>query len=198
VRLEDALLYLVLDGGSLTADEAGELSSRAIAGGVDVVELRGGGGGTGWREAVEAVAEACRRDDALCIVGQDGELARECGADGVFLDGTESSVGQARVTVGGDRLVGAAVSTVEEITLAVEVGVDFLRHTGGPEAIGAAAGERALVGIPLFVGGVRTPTDVADIVQRGTYRIWIDSRVLEEGGVTERASEFSRELGRCI
>ena len=117
-RLGAARLYLICDstpGGRDLRD----LLPAAIAGGVDIVQLR-----DKLLDDDELVSMSrelsvlCRRLGALFIVNDRPEIALEAGADGVHVGQQDMPVGQARELVGAELLVGLSTHSPAEIDAA--------------------------------------------------------------------------------
>lgn len=125
-RLQDARLYLVMEarpGGRA----AGELLRAALAGGVDLVQLREKqADDRGLSEAAREFRTLCDAHEALFIVNDRPELALECGADGVHLGQSDASVDEARALLGGAALIGVSTHTREQIAVADRSLADYL------------------------------------------------------------------------
>ena len=194
MRLEDAFLYMILDapGGAAPAD----VCAAAIAGGVDVIHL--GAGFLADRACLESVSAVCRRDDALLVVSDNAALAQDVGADGVHLSSSSASIGQARAVMGGEGILGLSTQTGNDAMLGLEMGVDFLLHWAGTGCPGAFAGLPGAAGSALFAAGLSSLEDAQMLVDRGVYRLCIESQLLQGGDITAKAAAFSRVLGRSI
>jgi thiamine-phosphate pyrophosphorylase len=129
-RLADARLYLCTDARHDRADLA-EFADAALAGGVDVVQLRDKGpdGPLEARAelaALEVLAEACARHGALLAVNDRADVALAAGADVLHLGQDDLPVPWARKIVGDEVLVGRSAHTAAETaTAAQEPGVDY-------------------------------------------------------------------------
>lgn len=121
-RLAAARLYLICDaapGGRPLLD----VLAAAIAGGVDIVQLREKQLDDAELTALaRAAAECCRALGALFIVNDRPQVARAAGADGVHVGQQDMSVGKARELVGGESLVGLSTHTPGEIDAATPFG----------------------------------------------------------------------------
>ncbi len=193
MRLEDALLYMILDACADAA--AGEVCAAAIAGGVDVVHVQGA---TMDSALLDSVREVCHRDDALLVISDDASVASETGADGVHLSSAEASIGQARAMMGGEGILGVSTQTSNEAMLGLELGVDYILHWAGTGCPGVFAGLQGAAGSTLFAAGLSSIEDAQTLVDRGVYRLCIESRLIQDGDVTEKAAAYSRVLGRSI
>ncbi|MFE3461216.1 thiamine phosphate synthase [Nocardiopsis aegyptia] len=178
-RLDASLLYLCTDARTDRGDLA-EFADAALAGGVDIIQLRDRG--LDAREeiaALEVLRGACERHGALLAVNDRADIARAVRADVLHLGQRDLPVPMARDVIGADPVIG--------------------RSNNDPEAAAASAEEP---GSDYFcVGPVwETPTKPGrpaaglELVERaaalGTDRPWfaiggIDSdnigRVLEAG-----------------
>ena len=115
-RLRDARLYLVCDlrpGGRSLED----VLAPALAGGVDVVQLRDKQASA---EQVIAAAQAarplCDEAGALLILNDRPELVRAAGADGCHVGQDDMEPAAARERAGADRIVGQSTHFPDEVT----------------------------------------------------------------------------------
>jgi thiamine-phosphate pyrophosphorylase len=134
-RLADARLYLCTDARRSRGDLA-EFVDAALAGGVDVIQLRDKGDtgdtGVGPLEArqelaaLSVIAEACARHGALLAVNDRADIALAAGADMLHLGQDDLPVAMARRVVGDDMIIGRSTHAVDEASAAaVEPGVDY-------------------------------------------------------------------------
>ena len=129
-RLADARLYLCTDARTARGDLA-EFAEAALAGGVDVVQLRdkGADGALEARAelaALEVLADACARHGALLAVNDRADVALAAGADVLHLGQDDLPVGWARKIVGDDVVVGRSAHSADETAAAAdETGVDY-------------------------------------------------------------------------
>ena len=129
-RLATARLYLCTDARRDRGDLA-EFADAALAGGVDVVQLRDKGtdGALEAREelaALEVLAEACARHGALLAVNDRADVALAAAADVLHLGQDDLPVSWARRVVGDDVVIGrSAHSAAETLAADTEPGVDY-------------------------------------------------------------------------
>lgn len=129
-RLDDARLYLCT-GARRDRKDLAEFADAALAGGVDVVQLRekGPDGPLEAREelaALEVLAEAAARHGALLAVNDRADVALAAGADVLHLGQDDLPVTWARRVVGDEVVVGrSAHSAAETAAAAEEPGVDY-------------------------------------------------------------------------
>jgi thiamine-phosphate pyrophosphorylase len=180
-RLAAARLYLVCDskpGGR----ELPDVLRAAIAGGVDVVQLRDKhSGDVELAQTARAAGELCRRLGALLIVNDRPQIAVQAGADGVHVGQNDTPLAAVRKLVGPDALVGLSTHAPAEIDAVDGTLVDYIgvgpvhatptkpgRPAVGLELIGYAADHAS---VPYFaIGGIEAG-NVAAVVAAGARRI---------------------------
>ncbi|OQO92759.1 thiamine-phosphate diphosphorylase [Saccharomonospora piscinae] len=129
-RLRDARLYLCTDARSARGDLA-EFADAALAGGVDIVQLRDKTGGAPLEAAteiaaLETLAEACLRHGALLAVNDRADVALAVDADVLHLGQDDLPVSVARRVVGDVPVIGRSTHSLEQATeAAAEPGVDY-------------------------------------------------------------------------
>nr|BEK65374.1 thiamine phosphate synthase [Kitasatospora purpeofusca] len=125
-RLADARLYLCTDARREQGDLAGFLDA-ALAGGVDIVQLRDKGLEAKQElAALEVFADACRRHGKLLAVNDRADVAHAAGPDVLHLGQDDLPVPAARAILGEDVLIGRSCHAESEVdAAAVEPGVDY-------------------------------------------------------------------------
>jgi thiamine-phosphate pyrophosphorylase len=150
-RLENARLYLC------TPDrpDLAEFVDAALAGGVDVIQLREKG--IEARTELERLAvlkEACQRHGALLAVNDRADVALAAGADVLHLGQDDLPVSWARRIVGDEMLIGRSThDPAQAAAAAVEPGVDYF--CAGPCWVTPTKPGRPAAGLSLL-GRVRT------------------------------------------
>lgn len=123
-RLASARLYLVCDCLPGEHDLA-EFLAEAIAGGVDVVQLREKHlEGEMLLEAASVAADACDAYGALFVVNDRPDIAAAVRADGVHVGQQDMPVERVREIVGPDMLVGLSTHAPSEIDAALATAAD--------------------------------------------------------------------------
>jgi thiamine-phosphate pyrophosphorylase len=151
-RLADARLYLVCgsisDASSSDGQALPNLLREAIAGGVDIVQLREKHLPDDELVSVANAARAlCERLGALLIVNDRPHLAREVGADGVHVGQEDMPVAEVRELLGPDMLIGLSTHAPREIDA---VDADLVDYIGvGPVHATPTKPGRAAVGLDL-------------------------------------------------
>jgi thiamine-phosphate pyrophosphorylase len=208
-RLRAARLYLVCDAAP-GGREPRALLTAAIAGGVEIVQLR-----EKHRRDDELLALArelaalCRRLGALFVVNDRPAVALAAGADGVHVGQDDMPVAQVREIVGADLLVGLSTHAPAEIDRAAAMGdnpsgVDYIGV--GPVYATPTKPGRAAVGLELVryaaaharlpfyaIGGIHAE-NAASVIAAGAHRLAV-VRAIAAASDPERAA---RELRAAL
>ena len=137
-RLSTAKLYLCTDARRERGDLA-EFADAALAGGVDIIQLRDKGSVGEQRfgpleagdelAALEVLADAARRHRALFAVNDRADIARAAGADVLHLGQHDLPLKVAREIVGPGGLIGLSTHDSEQVASALAgaggAGVDY-------------------------------------------------------------------------
>ncbi len=207
-RLRRAHLYLVIgtaDCGLRTADD---VVAAALAGGVDLVQLRDKTASE--EELLEAGARfraLCDEHDALFVVNDRPDLALACGADAVHVGQDDEQIDAVRRAVGPDLLIGVSTHSPEQADAALRSDVDYFAvgpvHATptkpGRPAVGlelvryaaAHAGER-----PFFAIGGIDPGNVADVAAAGAERVAVVRAIRDAADPRAVAAELRATVVR--
>ena len=133
-RLATARLYLCTDARRERGDLA-EFADAALAGGVDVIQLRDKGSAgekqfgpleaRGELAALEVLADAARRHGALFAVNDRADIARAAGADILHLGQDDLPLSVARDVIGPEPLIGRSTHDAEQAAAAADEAVDY-------------------------------------------------------------------------
>jgi len=187
VRLAAARLYLVTDTRPGEREASGVLRA-ALAGGVDVVQLRDKTLDDDELLAHAAVFRACCDEaGALFLVNDRPDLAVAAGADGVHVGQDDLAPAAAREIVGDDRLVGRSTHSPAQVDAAA--GVDYIavgpihatptkpgRPAVGLEPVRHAA---AHARVPWFAIGGLDAANVGEAIRAGARRIVVVRAIAE-------------------
>ncbi len=203
--LAAARLYLVCDSAP-GGRELSELLPAAIAGGVDVVQLREKDLGDEELLAVARRARGlCERHGALFVVNDRPLLARECGADGVHVGQDDMPVAEVRELVGPDMLIGLSTHAPAEIDAVstagagpdyIGVGPVYATPTKlGRPAVGVELVRYAVThaSVPWFAIGGLDAHNLHDVLAAGASRVCV-LRAIAQAADPERAARELREL----
>ena len=133
-RLATARLYLCTDARRERGDLA-QFADAALAGGVDIVQLRDKGSAGEQRfgpleardelAACEILADAARRHGALFAVNDRADIARAAGADVLHLGQGDLPLAVAREIVGPDTLIGLSTHDRDQTAAAAAGAADY-------------------------------------------------------------------------
>lgn len=188
-RLAEARLYLCTDARTERGDLA-DFADAALSGGVDIIQLRdksAAGAPLDARHeltALEVLAQACVRHDALLAVNDRADIALAVEADVLHLGQDDLPVDIARRVVGEHVAIGRSThDVVQADAAATEPGADYFctgpvwttptkpgRPAAGLDLVRHAAEHRGH-GRPWFaIGGIGEDT-IDDVLRAGAQRI---------------------------
>ncbi len=146
-RLRAARLYLVSES-RVAGRPAEPVVAAALAGGVDVVQLRDkDAGDRALVAAARRLRAICDEHGALLVVNDRPALARACHADGVHVGQDDAAVADVRAAVGDDLLIGLSTHSPDQIAAAAETEADYIGV--GPVFATPTKPGRAPVGLEL-------------------------------------------------
>lgn len=203
-RLPEPCLCLVTDR---SVGEESTLVSRvaeAVAGGVDLVQLREKDLPGGQLLELAASLKEAIGGSALLIINERVDVAIACGAPGVQLGEEALPVAAARHILGTHALIGRSVHSAEGAAQAITQGADFLvvgtmyatrSHPrvcpAGPELIRRIAPNCP---VPLIgIGGINT-ANVAKVLQAGAQGVAVITSILG----APRPGEAARQLKQVM
>jgi thiamine-phosphate pyrophosphorylase len=210
-RLADARLYLCTDARTHQGDLA-EFVDAALAGGVDIVQLRDK---TADRQPLEAkqelaaleiIAEACARHNALFAVNDRADIAIAAQADILHLGQDDLPVPMARRIIGGAMAIGRSTHADGEAdAAAVEAGVDYFcvgpcwptpTKPGRPAPGLALVGHTARRGTerPWFAIGGIDANRLDSVLAAGATRVVVVRAITEAPDPTAAAAELKSRI----
>lgn len=209
-QLRAAKLYFVCDAAR-TPEELDALLGQALAGGVDVIQLRDKHAPDGaLRAAGGLFREAAAAAGALFILNDRPDLVEELGADGVHVGQEDTPVAEARAEAGEGALVGLSTHAPEQLDAALRAsaparpdyvsigpvwetptkpgrpaaGIDYVRYAAGhddPE-------------LPWFAIGSIDTSNVAEVVAAGARRVVVVRAIRD----AEEPAAIARELRAAL
>ncbi len=214
-RLADARLYLCTDARRDT-DDLADFVDAALAGGVDIVQLRDKHAGLPGLEArdelaaLETIAKACARHGALFAVNDRADIAVAAGADILHLGQDDLPVEIARRIVGDDMLIGRSTHSIAQAEAAeVEPGVDYFctgpcwptptkpgRPAPGLDLVRAVADRQ--VQRPWFAIGGIDADRLPQVLAAGASRVVVVRALTDSADPREAAEELSNALRTTV
>jgi thiamine-phosphate pyrophosphorylase len=212
-RLSDARLYLCTDARRGRRDLA-EFADAALAGGVDIVQLRDKGGepldARQELVALDVLADACVRHGALLAVNDRADIALAAGADILHLGQDDLPVPWARHVLSNDIVIGRSTHDAAQADVAaVEPGVDYFstgpcwptptkpgRPAPGLDLVRHAASQadQTQHGRPWFaIGGIDIDR-LDEVIAAGARRIVVVRAITEAENPRAAAEQLAEKL----
>ena len=205
--LRERLLYGILDLSYVDVLDAPRVTQSMIAGGVDIVQLRG------KTQEVEKLTELAAelhfitsKNDVPLIINDHAEVARWVALEGVHLGQDDMSIAEAREIAGRNLLVGRSTHSFEQAVAAQKEDADYIGF--GPlfatptkpdyPPIGLSAIRRVYdaLRIPIFcIGGIKLD-NLMHVIAAGAQRVVIVSGLLKAPDVVDYARACKNLLTR--
>jgi len=206
LHLLQGRLYGILDLGYLPATRMFAVGEAMIRGGVDIIQLRAK---NAEPEEVLALAQKLKplfaRQEALFIINDHPDVAREVDADGLHIGQDDGTVAEARAKLHADQLVGKSTHSVDQAVAAAKEGADYIGI--GPlfptptkpdyPAVGLDLIHqvRQRVDIPQFcIGGIKLE-NLREVVAAGATRAVVVSGILQAEDVTDYCLKLKSLVG---
>jgi thiamine-phosphate pyrophosphorylase len=155
------------------------------------------------RAQATEIARLCRTWNALFIVNDSVELAREVDADGVHLGKDDADVGMARAMLGRAKLIGVSCyNEMERARAAVSRGADYvafgsffpsatkpLALRAGTELLRIAASE---ITLPVIAIGGINEDNAAELIAAGADAVAVVSALFDAPDIEAQARRFAR------
>jgi len=197
-------LYGITDS-SLCPDDASltQAVEAALLGGMRVLQYRDkhASAEVRLRQAL-ALRTLCEAHQAVFIINDDVELARQCKAHGVHLGREDGAITLARRQLGDGAIIGS--SCYDRLELALEAqdqGADYIAfgrfHASNtkPDTVQAPLElldqARGRLAVPICAIGGITVANGAELVQRGAHLLAVINGLFAASDIRQRAREFS-------
>ncbi len=202
-RLADARLYLCTGN----RPDLAEFVDAALAGGVDIVQLREKGmEAAAELAALEVLADACARHGALLAVNDRADIALAAGADILHLGQDDLPVSTAREILGPDVVIGRSTHDLAQAgAAAIEQGVDYFctgpcwptptkpgRAAPGLDLVLATAKERPAR--PWFAIGGIDEARLPEVLAAGASRVVVVRAITEAADPKAAAERLATAL----
>ncbi|SDN36827.1 thiamine phosphate synthase [Allokutzneria albata] len=205
-RLSAARLYLCTDARTERGDLA-EFADAALAGGVDVIQLRDKNLEAEQElAALEVLGEACTRHDALLAVNDRADIALAAGADVLHLGQSDLPVAWARRILGEDVAIGRSThSPTQAEHAAHEAGADYFctgpcwptptkpgRPAAGLDLVRHTAAQN--YERPWFAIGGIDESRLGEVVEAGARRVVVVRAITESDDPRAAAASIAARL----
>ncbi|WP_199431406.1 thiamine phosphate synthase [Qaidamihabitans albus] len=210
-RLADARLYLCTDARASRGDLA-EFARAALAGGVDVIQLRDKRDGAPLEAkqelaALEVLAEVCAEQGTLLSVNDRADIALAVGADVLHLGQDDIPVPLARRILGDEPALGRSTHSLEQAgAAAAEPGVDYFcvgpcwptptkpgREAPGLDLVRGVAGSVGTVRPWFAIGGIDRQR-LPEVRAAGADRVVVVRAITEAGDPAAAAAALRADL----
>ena len=207
-KIKDYSLYLVITEELCLGRDPLEIAERAIAGGVDIIQMR-----EKKRPRAELVAlgkrfaKLCKKNSVTFIVNDDPLLSIEVNADGVHLgqeDITRFSITSARDIIGPARMIGISTDSLPQFEKANVEDADYIAfgpifHTTVKNYCVGTDNIKAILATArrpvFFIGGINLST-LPKALAEGARNIALIKAIAEADDVTAAARCFKDELNK--
>jgi len=192
--LADALLYGIIDLGYVSAENAPGVLEKLIAGGIDMVQLRGKNHSI---DELSLLAEKLLRLTSAAeiplIVNDHAQIAQRVDVQGVHVGQDDESIAAVRERVERPIIVGKSTHSVEQATAAADEGADYIglgpifstptKPDYPPIRLSQIHEVRERVSIPIFcIGGIKLK-NLGQVLAAGAKRVVIVSGLLQANDV---------------
>lgn len=158
------------------------------------------------RKAAAEIQPMCKAHDAIFLLDDRVELAKELKADGVHLGKNDMPVDEARRVLGEDYIIGGTANTFEDIERLARQGADYIgcgpfRFTTTKKNLAPILGiegyreiikkmEEAGIDLPVVAIGGITAEDIDDILATGVRGIAVSGTVLRAENPVEEMKQI--------
>jgi thiamine-phosphate pyrophosphorylase len=205
--LADALLYAIIDLGYVSAENAPAILEKLIAGGIDIVQLRGKKRSL---EELSALAERLLRlsmPAKIPLIANDhAEIAQRVEVQGVHVGQDDATIEKVRAQIKRPIVVGKSTHSIEQAVAAEREGADYIGF--GPIFSTPTKPDYSSIGleqirevhkrvsIPIFcIGGIKSE-NLAQVIIAGAKRVVIVSGLLQANDIAGYARACKRLLRR--
>jgi len=206
VRLPaDAFLYAIIDLGYVSRENAPGILEKLIAGGIDMVQLRGKNQSI---DQLSVLAEKLLRltmPGKIPLIANDhAEIAQRLDVQGIHVGQDDESIETVRAQLKRPIVVGKSTHSVEQATAAEREGADYIgfgpifstptKPEYTPIGLSQIREVHERVSIPIFcIGGIKLE-NLEDVLAAGAKRVVIVSGLLQANDVVGYTSTCKKLL----
>lgn len=190
-----------------------DMVSQAVAGGVDIIQLRYKGATTRQLlEVGEKIKPVLTSGNIPFIINDRIDVAQVLDADGVHLGQDDMPIKIARKILGPDKIIGKSTHSLEQALEAHKEDLDYfalgpvfptetkLRPSVGLKIIRKVSDELAGSSCPLpwlVIGGINK-SNLEDVLKAGAQRIAVVSAIADADNITKASWELKKKLKKRI
>jgi len=205
--LADAFLYAIIDLGYVNTDNVSSILEKLIAGGIDIVQLRGKNRSL---DELSALAEKLLRltmpAKTPFIANDHAEIAQRVAVQGVHVGQDDDSIEKVRAQLKRPIVVGKSTHSIEQAVAAEREGADYIgfgpifstptKPDYSPIGLAQIREVHERVSIPIFcIGGIKSE-NLTQVIAAGAKRVVIVSGLLQAHNIAEYARACKKLLRR--
>ena len=203
--LADALLYAIIDLGYVSAEDAPRILEKLIAGGIDMVQLRGKNRSL---DELSALAERLlAMSPKIPLIANDhAEIAQRVQVQGVHVGQNDDSIEKVRAQIKRPIVLGKSTHSIEQAVAAERESADYIgfgpifstptKPDYAPIGLEQIREVHKRVSIPIFcIGGIKSE-NLAQVIAAGAKRVVIVSGLLQANDIAGYARVCKKLLRR--
>ena len=203
--LADALLYAIIDLGYVSAEDAPGILEKLIAGGIDMVQLRGKNRSL---DELSALAERLlAMSPKIPLIANDhAEIAQRVQVQGVHVGQNDDSIEKVRAQIKRPIVLGKSTHSIEQAVAAERESADYIgfgpifstptKPDYAPIGLEQIREVHKRVSIPIFcIGGIKSE-NLAQVIAAGAKRVVIVSGLLQANDIAGYARVCKKLLRR--
>jgi thiamine-phosphate pyrophosphorylase len=203
--LRQCRLYGILDLSYIDILDAGAIARAMIAGGVDIIQLRGKTHGVDKLTALASELHfITSKNNVPLIINDHAEIARWVAVEGVHVGQDDMSIAEARETAGRNLLVGKSTHSFEQAVAAQKEDADYIgfgplfatptKPDYPPIGLDTIRRVHEAVRIPIFcIGGIKLG-NLQSVIAAGARHVAIVSGLLTSPDIVDYARACKKLL----
>jgi thiamine-phosphate pyrophosphorylase len=195
-------LYAITDEPLFAGRDFAACVEQALVGGARIIQYRDKSLDQAKRiQQAQALRTLCNQHQALLIINDDLELAKQVGADGVHLGSDDAEISQARAVLGAQAIIGVSCYNRFELAeRAVQQNADYLAFGAfyaSPTKPAAVKAELELLrqaqrfDLPLCAIGGITLDNAAALIAAGADMLAVISGIFATADISTQARRFT-------
>lgn len=201
-------LYLVTDRTQTRGRDLLWVLEQALEGGVNAVQLREKDlGGKDLYDLAEKTRRLCERHRASLFINDRVDVALAVNAAGVQLGKTSLPIEAARTLLGPEKLIGASIHSLEELSDAEKDGADFVlfgpvyftaskASFGSPQGLAALRNIVETSALPVYAIGGITGENTSAVKNLGVRGIALIAAIISAENPKETTQTIVQSLRR--
>ena len=203
--LADALLYAIIDLGYVSAENAPAILEKFVAGGIDLVQLRGKNRSLDELSVLaERLLQLTKPAKIPLIANDHAEIAQRVEVQGVHVGQDDDSIEKVRAQTKRPIVVGKSTHSIEQAVAAEREGADYIgfgpifstptKPDYSPVGLARIREVHERVSIPIFcIGGIKSE-NLAQVIDAGAKRVVIVSGLLQANDIAGYARACKSSL----